>query len=110
MVPYLGVAVHGLPNQFFVTGPDAARAEALHRACLNAMARTGSTRIEVRHSTQRTYTDPVPSQAAQSTGDGCASRSASAFDLSSHIGVDDELYDGAGHRASATTVTTSGSA
>src|SRR5258705_11269775 len=56
MVPYLGVAVHGLPNRFFVSGPDIRGQQQYIAQCLNVMARTESTRIEVRHSTQRTYT------------------------------------------------------
>ena len=31
MEPYLGVAVHGFPNYFLITGPDTRRAGALHR-------------------------------------------------------------------------------
>src|SRR4051794_1264753 len=56
MLPYLGVAVHGLPNRFFISGPDVRGQQQYIAHCLDVMARTDSTRIEVRHSTQRTYT------------------------------------------------------
>jgi hypothetical protein len=49
MVPYLGVAVHGLPNRFFITGPDARGQQQYIAHCLNTMpARTA--RGSVRHS------------------------------------------------------------
>jgi hypothetical protein len=93
MLPYLGVAVHGLPNQFFVTGPDVRGQQQYIAACLNVMAHTGSTRIEVRRSTQRTYTDRYKPGAAINWR-RMRQKIRSAFDLSSHTGVDDEVYDG----------------
>jgi Domain of unknown function (DUF4873) len=93
MLPYLGVAVHGLPNQFFVTGPDIRGQQQYIAACLNAMARTGSTRIEVRRSTQRTYTDRYK-PGAPVNWRRLRQKIRSAFDLSSHTGVQDEVYDG----------------
>jgi hypothetical protein len=93
MLPYLGVAVHGLPNQFFVTGPDVCGQQQYIAACLNAMAHTGSTRIEVRRSTQRTYTDRYKPGAAINWR-RMRRKIGSAFDLSSHTCVEDEVYDG----------------
>jgi hypothetical protein len=93
MLPYLGVAVHGLPNQFFVSGADAGGQKLYIAACLDAMARTGSTRIEVRRSTQRTYTDRLKSGRAVNWR-RMRRKIYASFDLSSHIGVDDEVYDG----------------
>ncbi len=93
MLPYLGVAVHGLPNQFFVTGPDVRGQQQYIAACLNAMARTGSSRIEVRRSTQRTYTDRYK-PGAPINWRRMRQKIRSAFDLSSHTGVEDEVYDG----------------
>jgi hypothetical protein len=93
MLPYLGVAVHGLPNQFFVTGPDVRGQQQYIAACLNAMARTGSSRIEVRRSTQCTYTNRYTPGAPINWRRMCA-KIGSAFDLTSRSVVDDEVYDG----------------
>ena len=93
MLPYLGVAVHGLPNQFFVTGPDVRGQQQYIAACLNAMASTGSTRIEVRRSTQRTYTDKFKPDAPINWR-RMRQKIVAAFDLSSGSGVADEVYDG----------------
>ena len=93
MLPYLGVAVHGLPNRFYITGPDVHGQQRYIAQCLNAMARTESTRIEVRHSTQRTYTarhrpgNPVNWRRVRR-------KIRSAFDLSSRVTIEDEVYDG----------------
>jgi hypothetical protein len=93
MVPYLGVAVHGLPNRFFVTGPDVRGQQQYIAKCLNAMARTESTRIEVRHSTQRTYT--VRHRPGSAVNWRRVHRKIrSAFDLSSRVGIEDQVYDG----------------
>ncbi|AFM18993.1 hypothetical protein Mycch_4279 [Mycolicibacterium chubuense NBB4] len=53
--PYLGVAVHGLPNYFVITGPDVSAQKAYIAKCLAHLNRTDSTRIEVRATTQRLY-------------------------------------------------------
>jgi hypothetical protein len=93
MAPYLGVAVHGLPNRFFISGPDVRGQQQYVAQCLNAMARTESTRIEVRHSTQRTYTarhrpgDPVDWRRVRR-------KMRSSFDLSSRVSIEDQVYDG----------------
>jgi hypothetical protein len=93
MVPYLGVAVHGLPNMFFVSGPDAHGQQQYIAQCLNAMARTESTRIEVRHSTQRTYTVRYRPDSAVNWR-RVRRKIRSAFDLSSRVTIEDEVYDG----------------
>jgi hypothetical protein len=93
MLPYLGVAVHGLPNQFFVTGPDVRGQQHYIAECLNAMARRGSTRIEVRRSTQRTYTDRYKPDRAINWR-RMREKIPSAFDLSSHNGLEGDVYDG----------------
>jgi hypothetical protein len=93
MLPYLGVAVHGLPNQFFVTGPDVRGQQQYIAACLAAMARTGSSRIEVRRSTQRTYTDRYKS-GVPINWRRMRQKIRSAFDLTSRSVVEDEVYDG----------------
>jgi hypothetical protein len=93
MPPYLGVAVHGIPNYFFVTGPDARGQQQYIAECLNTMARTRSTRIEVRHSTQRIYTvRHRPGRAVDWRR--VRSKIRSSFDLSSRTGVEDVVYDG----------------
>jgi hypothetical protein len=93
MVPYLGVAVHGLPNRFFITGPDVHGQQQYIAQCLNAMARTESTRIEVRHSTQRTYTVRYRPR-GEVNWRRVRRKIRSAFDLSSRVGIEDEVYDG----------------
>ena len=93
MVPYLGVAVHGLPNRFYISGPDVHGQQQYVARCLNAMARTESTRIEVRHSTQRTYTGRYrPGKAVDWRR--MRRKIKSAFDLSSRVTIEDEVYDG----------------
>jgi Domain of unknown function (DUF4873) len=93
MVPYLGVAVHGLPNRFFISGPDEHGQQNFVAKCLDAMARTESTRIEVRHSTQRTYTlRHRPGSAVDWRR--VRRKMKSAFDLSSRVTVENEVYDG----------------
>jgi hypothetical protein len=93
MLPYLGVAVHGLPNQFFVTGPDVRGQQQYIAACLDGMARTRSSRIEVRRSTQRTYTNRYKS-GAPINWRRMRQKIRSAFDLTSRSVVEDEVYDG----------------
>lgn len=59
---FLGVAVHGFPNLFLITGPNSgagkqsveARARYI-RQCLDLMRRTSNTRIEVRAATQHEF-------------------------------------------------------
>ena len=100
LTSYLGVAVHGVPNYFMVTGADdVADARLGYIAeCLVLMRRADSTRIEVLFSTQRTFhlrrrdkADPADA-AYWRRMRGLAP---TAFDLSSDVGVGDDLYDGA---------------
>jgi cation diffusion facilitator CzcD-associated flavoprotein CzcO len=89
MEPYFGIAVHGFPNYFFIGGPDL-DAQARHIAeCVRLMRDTDSTRIEVRHSSQRVFNERACLNAARPPG------AASAFDLSSNCGEDRQTYDGA---------------
>jgi hypothetical protein len=84
--PYLGVALHGLPNYFVVGGPEFDAALRRIAQCLDLVK--GQARIEVRRSTQHVFNERIhlhrPSHRV----------SASAFDLSSAIGVHDEMYEG----------------
>jgi hypothetical protein len=89
--PYLGVAVHGVPNYFVVTGPDVVQQKQYIAECLELMKRTGSTRIEVRYSTQRVFNDRSRKEPDWRR---MRSKIRSAFDLSSHTVVEDEVYDG----------------
>ena len=98
LVPYLGVAVHGVPNYFMVTGAVADARLDYIAECVKLMRRTASTRIEVRYSTQRTFHDrsrDKPDRADAAFWRRMRKLVPSAFDLSSHIGIKDDLYDGA---------------
>ncbi len=91
MEPFLGIAVHGFPNYFFISGPDAANfAAQLHYVveCLDLMNRTASTRIEVLRSTQQVFNERAQLKPVQ------AQRVSRAFDLSADA-PDDNTYDGA---------------
>jgi hypothetical protein len=88
---YLGVAVHGFPNYFMVLGPDSPVGDSetvidgqvrYVAECLQRMRRRGSTRIEVRRSSQRQFTERARVKPPWS-----------AFEVSSHD-VDHEIYDG----------------
>lgn len=96
LAPYLGIAANGVPNYFSVTGTGETAAARLDYIveCLREMRSTHSTRIEVRFSTQRTW-------CLRATGGDDATfwrrmrrRIPTDFDLSSHIGIADEVYDG----------------
>jgi hypothetical protein len=100
LAPYLGVAVHGVPNYFMVTGVDAVADARLDyiAECLRLMHRSGSTRIEVLFSTQRTFAvrgAGKSDRADASYWRRMAKAAPSAFDMSSDVGVVDEVYDGA---------------
>jgi hypothetical protein len=90
--PYLGVAVHGLPNYFLITGPDVAAQKSYIAKCLHVMADSHATRIEVRHSTQRYFADHKRS--GQIHWRRVARHIRRAFDLSSDTVVEDNVYDG----------------
>jgi cation diffusion facilitator CzcD-associated flavoprotein CzcO len=89
MQPFLGIAVHGFPNYFFITGPDIAAQSRYVVECIGLMKDTASTRIEVRHSSQQVFNERAHLNPAQPF------RVASAFDLSATPAEDDETYDGA---------------
>ncbi|WP_231118015.1 DUF4873 domain-containing protein [Mycobacterium colombiense] len=88
MEPFCGVAIHGFPNYFFVTGPDPDAQARYVAECLKAMRRTASGRIEVRASSQRVF-----NERAQLRPAGPPSV-ASAFDLSASAPTGDDTYDG----------------
>ena len=99
LAPYLGVAVHGAPNYFMVTGADeVAEAQLDYIAeCLRLMRRTGSTRIEVLYSTQRMFCMRGPEKADRADPPYWARMVKAvprSFDLSSPVGVVDDVYDG----------------
>ncbi len=100
LAPYLGVAVHGVPNYFVVTGADAVTDARLDyiAECLRLMRHTGSTRIEVLFSTQRMFALRGADKADRADASywrRMAKAAPRAFDMSSDIGVVDEIYDGA---------------
>ncbi len=77
MEPFLGVAVHGFPNYFFITGPDIAAQARYVVECLGLLKRSAGTRIEVRRSSQQVFNERVYLKPAQ------PHPVTSAFDLSS---------------------------
>jgi Domain of unknown function (DUF4873) len=83
--PYLGVAVHGFPNYFTVSGPHFAAAMRYVVECLQLMGR--HSRIEVRRSAQGVFNERVHLRQPKWHVE------ASAYDLSS-VGVHDDTYDG----------------
>jgi cation diffusion facilitator CzcD-associated flavoprotein CzcO len=89
MEPFLGVAVHGFPNYFFITGPDIAAQTRCVVTCIGLMKDTASTRIEVRHSSQQVFNERAHLNPAQPLP------VASAFDLSGTPAEDGQTYDGA---------------
>jgi hypothetical protein len=89
MEPFQGVAVHGFPNYFFITGPDVAFQAGYVADCVRAMTRTGSSRIEVRRSSQQVFSERVY------TGPAQPHPVTSAFDLSGVAADLDATYDGA---------------
>lgn len=86
MEPYLGVVLHGFPNYFTVDGPDFQAATHSVIECLQLLK--GHTRIEVRRSTQQVFNERVH------LGSSSRRPVASAFDLVSSFGVQDDIYDG----------------
>jgi cation diffusion facilitator CzcD-associated flavoprotein CzcO len=86
--PFLGVAVHGFPNYFWITGPDTDRQLRYVAGCLGLREKTGSTRIEVRRSSQQVFNERAHVHPAQPF------RVSSAFDLSSAATRDVLTYDG----------------
>jgi hypothetical protein len=97
LAPYLGLAVHGAPNYFMVTRENSfadARLDYIAE-CLTLMRRSRSTRIEVLYSSQRMFHMRQSDKADRASyWQRMIKAAPSAFDLSSHIGVADEVYDG----------------
>jgi cation diffusion facilitator CzcD-associated flavoprotein CzcO len=89
MEPFLGVAVHGFPNYFFVTGPDGAARTRYVVECIGLMTASASSRIEVRRSSQRVFNERAHLNPAEPIP------VASAFDLSGIPAAGAEVYDGA---------------
>jgi hypothetical protein len=83
--PYLGVAMHGFPNYFTVSGPHFAAAIRYIVECLHLMGR--HSRIELRRSAHGVFNERVHLRQPKWRLD------AAAFDISSAAGVDD-AYDG----------------
>ena len=88
MEPYAGVAVHGFPNYFLISRPDREAHARCVVECVQLMNRTGSTRIEVRRSSQQVFNERVHLRRLPHHPP------AQAFDLSSRAGVEVEIYDG----------------
>ncbi|BBX72223.1 hypothetical protein MSHI_01290 [Mycobacterium shinjukuense] len=89
MEPFLGVAVHGFPNYFFLTGPDIRHQARYLVECLALLKRTASTRIEVRRSSQQVFNERAQ------LGPARPYPVTRAFDLSSSASADHDAYDGA---------------
>jgi cation diffusion facilitator CzcD-associated flavoprotein CzcO len=93
--PYLGVALHGFPNYFTVSGPDFDAAMRYVVECVQLIRRHG--RIEVRRSAQCVFNERVhlhkPSRQL----------AASTFDISSFGGADNDTYEGPATLAAANT-------
>lgn len=92
MEPFHGVAVRGLPNYFFLTGPDTAAQARYVASCLDVMKRTGSRRIEVRRSSQQVFNERVQLAPAQPPA---VLGAFDTFDLSSSAPDYEDTYDGA---------------
>ena len=89
MEPYAGVAVHGCPNYFWLTGPDH-DAQIRHIVeCLQLMDRMHATRIEVRRSSQQVFNERVHSRPPR------PHPVAHAYDVSSHADRAEHAYEGA---------------
>ena len=91
MEPYFGVAMHGFPNYFFVSGPDVSAQARYVVECVAVMNRTASTRIQVRRSSQQMFNERVCVQPAQPHR---VSRAFDTFGPSPSADGDKEAYDG----------------
>lgn len=87
MEPFLGVATHGFPNYFFITGPDTDAQARYVAECVRLMKHAASTRIEVRRSSQQVFNERAHVEPAQPFP------VLSAFALSSDA-AGDGTYDG----------------
>ncbi|MHA7653435.1 DUF4873 domain-containing protein [Mycobacterium sp. ML4] len=88
MEPFCGVAVRGFPNHFFLAGPDVGTQARYIAECVASLHRSGSRRIEVRHSSQQVYNERA--QLAPVTPPPVAS----AFDLSASVPDYEDTYEG----------------
>src|SRR6202012_2624588 len=79
--PYLGVALHGFPNYFMVSGPDLGASMRYVVECLELMGR--HSRIEVRRNAQSVFNERVHLRQLSRDMD------VSAFDISSFGGADE---------------------
>ncbi|OBG35563.1 DUF4873 domain-containing protein [Mycobacterium sp. E3198] len=86
--PYFGVAVHGVPNYFFIGGPDVGAQARYLAECVGLLQRTASTRIEVRRSSYQVFNERAYLRPAQ------PQPVTSAFDLTAGAGSD-ATYEGA---------------
>lgn len=99
LIPYLGVAVHGIPNYFMITGPEITAQKAYIAKCLEHLNRTDSTRIEVSRHAQRAF-DARCGRWARYRGHvwrRAARLIPSAFDVTSledERQADSDVYDG----------------
>jgi cation diffusion facilitator CzcD-associated flavoprotein CzcO len=89
MEPFFGVAVHGFPNYFFLSGPDTCAQARYIADCVALRKRSGSDRIEVRRSSQQVF-----NERAQLTTNPPPPIT-SAFELSSSAPDYEDTYDGA---------------
>nr|WP_245831542.1 DUF4873 domain-containing protein [Mycobacterium terramassiliense] len=87
--PYFGVAVHGLPNYFFIDGPDVDAQARYIAECVGLLQHTEATRIEVRRSSYQVFNERAYLRPAQ------PQPVASAFDLTAGAGAGDASYEGA---------------
>jgi len=95
--PYLGVAVHGVPNYFLLTGPDTAAQKSYIARCLRHLDRREGSRIEVRAETQRIYSDRHRDRGHRGGRywRAVGAKIPSAFDVQSFADHgDDDVYDG----------------
>jgi hypothetical protein len=94
--PYLGVAVHGVPNYFLLTGPDTAAQKSYIAKCLHHLSRTDGSRIEVREATQRMFGDRRRRRGHRSGRywRTVGAKIPSAFEVRAPIEDDDDVYDG----------------
>jgi cation diffusion facilitator CzcD-associated flavoprotein CzcO len=91
MEPYFGVAMHGFPNYFFVSGPDVSAQARYVVECVGVMNRTASTRIQVRRSSHQLFNERVCARPAQPHR---VSRAFDTFGPSPSAGADKQTYDG----------------
>ena len=87
MEPFFGVALHGFPNYFFITGPDVGAQARYVVECLGLMKRPPAPASRCGAAASRCSTS-APSCTAQPF------RVSSAFDLSSAATPGNETYDG----------------